>query len=729
MQDPAAKDLCSATTAPEPLFAGIFAAIMLAAAPALPAPAGTKASVRLTWDPNPEFNLTGYRVHYGPDSRTYLETLDAGTRSSTQLTSLTPGETYYCVITAVNTLGLESDYSNEISFSIPPRPASPLLQAPVVPQTPSGQSGSAQLSWTLSEEPHIAGYRLHYGPTAGEFPSKSLDVDDQTSVELAGLVPGETYICAVTAYNSYGTESDYSNQVSFTVPFPPEGPELLKAFVHGLDPDSTSRTPVLFPDTISIDGVDYAAIRYRMRATSLSRVRVVVERSLDLRDPQGWHSGHTILEDVRASADTPGMIEFVARSVSRRSKERREFFRLRYESLAPVPEQNSLQFLLLSDLDRLTTLKAYAHAIDPDSSLRLPVLIPETIEIMGRQYAGVRYRVRESALDQVRVIVERSTDLRNPNGWRSKDAVLADARTPPDALGTIEFLSRSMTPLSESPREFFRLRYEFLSPPPPESAVAPSGPLAGSDQITTLGAYVHGLEPGIASHDQVSFPETIEIDGVSYRGIGYRVMTSSLSRARVVVERSSDPSDPNGWERGQTVLSHVDLPPEAPGMLEFVVRSKTPTSESPADYFRLRYELLGPAPDGTTLQQLAPDLNPEEYASLRAFVHGLDPDSGSSERVLSPEIVQDNGAASFGFRYRLRVPSLSHVEVVVERSLDLTDPLGWRPAPAVVTDLGTVPDQPDMLEYVLRSASPVSGHPNAFYRLRYQLLTVQEPPH
>jgi uncharacterized repeat protein (TIGR02543 family) len=75
-------------------------------------------SVTLAWDANLESNLAGYKLYYGGASRSYTNVVNVGTALSAPL-NLLEGGTYYFAVTAVNTQGAESDYSTEVSYSIP----------------------------------------------------------------------------------------------------------------------------------------------------------------------------------------------------------------------------------------------------------------------------------------------------------------------------------------------------------------------------------------------------------------------------------------------------------------------------------------------------------------------------------------------------------------------------------------------------------------------------------
>jgi hypothetical protein len=86
--------------------------------------AGGTGSVSLAWDvPTTYVDGTlaagpvGFKVYYGTASRTYTHIIDVKTEPSCTVNSLAPG-TYYFAITAYDSSGIESDYSNELSKTI-----------------------------------------------------------------------------------------------------------------------------------------------------------------------------------------------------------------------------------------------------------------------------------------------------------------------------------------------------------------------------------------------------------------------------------------------------------------------------------------------------------------------------------------------------------------------------------------------------------------------------------
>ena len=76
------------------------------------------AEVALEWDPNKEPDLAGYKVYYGTLSRSYSVSIDVRNVTSHTVTGLQAGVLYFFAVTAHNTSGQESGYSNEVSTAI-----------------------------------------------------------------------------------------------------------------------------------------------------------------------------------------------------------------------------------------------------------------------------------------------------------------------------------------------------------------------------------------------------------------------------------------------------------------------------------------------------------------------------------------------------------------------------------------------------------------------------------
>lgn len=70
------------------------------------------------------------------------------------------------------------------------------------------------LGWNPNPEPNIAGYRLYYGTSSGNY-NYYVDAGNSTVVTLSSLGEATHYYFAVTAYNSSGIESPFSSEVSY----------------------------------------------------------------------------------------------------------------------------------------------------------------------------------------------------------------------------------------------------------------------------------------------------------------------------------------------------------------------------------------------------------------------------------------------------------------------------------------------------------------------------------
>ena len=85
-------------------------------------------TVTLAWDANTEPDLAGYKVYWGRSSGKYENTpvpTVAPSANPTFTTPALPNGTWYFAVTAYNTTGMESGYSNEVSTTIATAPAPP----------------------------------------------------------------------------------------------------------------------------------------------------------------------------------------------------------------------------------------------------------------------------------------------------------------------------------------------------------------------------------------------------------------------------------------------------------------------------------------------------------------------------------------------------------------------------------------------------------------------------
>ncbi len=170
-------------------------------------------SVNLAWDPNPGQDIARYTVYLGTSSGNYSTSISVGNTASARISNLVAGVTYFFAATATDSSGLESELSNEVTYTVP----AVLGPIPLGIQISSAASGSVTLAWDPSLGPDIAGYTIYLGTSSGKY-STTMFVGNVTSVTISNLVAGGTYYFAATAVDTLGFESEFSNELSYTVP-------------------------------------------------------------------------------------------------------------------------------------------------------------------------------------------------------------------------------------------------------------------------------------------------------------------------------------------------------------------------------------------------------------------------------------------------------------------------------------------------------------------------------
>ena len=123
-------------------------------------------TVILSWNPSTNADVVGYNLYYGGASQTYTNMASVGDLTNATVTGLIAGDEYFFAATSVDSTGLESVFSNEISYQVPggqPGPATP----PITWTNPAAivygtALGAGQLNAT-SSVPGI----FTYNPPAG----------------------------------------------------------------------------------------------------------------------------------------------------------------------------------------------------------------------------------------------------------------------------------------------------------------------------------------------------------------------------------------------------------------------------------------------------------------------------------------------------------------------------------------------------------------------------------
>ena len=76
---------------------------------------------------------------------------------------------------------------------------------------------SATLSWIAPPDPDVAGFRVYYGASSGNYVQavgSGVDIGQVTTYTVNGLVSGKSYYFAVSAYDVAGNESPLSGEAS-----------------------------------------------------------------------------------------------------------------------------------------------------------------------------------------------------------------------------------------------------------------------------------------------------------------------------------------------------------------------------------------------------------------------------------------------------------------------------------------------------------------------------------
>lgn len=105
---------------------GLVAAVITLAIILLLSAYVTGAPVNLRWDANPEQDIAGYRLYWGTESGFYEDSIVVQD-THYGVENLTAGTRYYFAVQAINTDGVTSEMSDEVSYVVPTPP-------PPVPQ-------------------------------------------------------------------------------------------------------------------------------------------------------------------------------------------------------------------------------------------------------------------------------------------------------------------------------------------------------------------------------------------------------------------------------------------------------------------------------------------------------------------------------------------------------------------------------------------------------------------
>jgi fibronectin type 3 domain-containing protein len=184
------------------------------------APAASAADVRLAWNAVSSAAVTGYTVHWGTGSRSYTSQLNPGEVTSATVTGLTEGRRYYFAVTAIDSQGARSAYSNEVSVIASSATDATAPSAPPSFTATAGSPSTVSLDWdAASDNVGVTGYRIERcsGASCTSF-AQIATTTTATSYSNTGLTASTHYRYRVRAIDAAGNLGAYSVVASVTTP-------------------------------------------------------------------------------------------------------------------------------------------------------------------------------------------------------------------------------------------------------------------------------------------------------------------------------------------------------------------------------------------------------------------------------------------------------------------------------------------------------------------------------
>ncbi|MCH8010394.1 MAG: VCBS repeat-containing protein [Candidatus Marinimicrobia bacterium] len=206
--------------------------------------------VTLRWDANTEADLHKYNIYSNTFSPpiTLIDSVVATSPPDTFYTdtSLTNGTLYYYRITAVDSAGNGSGFSNEVSGT--PQDLTPPAAPTGITATPG--DGQVSLSWSANTESDFYFYKVYRNtaPDTIGFSSIASVFQPNTTYNDLAVVNGTIYYYWVSAQDSSGNESGLSVMVS-AIPSAPN-PRLLMGTVTGWQESSSD---FAFDDSVNVN--------------------------------------------------------------------------------------------------------------------------------------------------------------------------------------------------------------------------------------------------------------------------------------------------------------------------------------------------------------------------------------------------------------------------------------------------------------------------------------------
>ena len=222
----------------------------------------------------------------------------------------------------------------------------------------SAIAASMQISWNANTDSDLAGYKVYYGTTSGTY-NANVNVGNVTTHTISDLSTGQTYYVAVTAYDTSANESEYSTEVSASIPVPDTTPPTGSILINTGSDSTTSRSVTLTLSATDNSGV--ASMRISNDGSTWSdECTFSTSQTWVLSDGDGLKTVYAMFKDTAGnwSAVVSDTINFGLDSDG-------DGITDEWETTSGLDANNPDDAGLDSDGDGFTNLEEYYNGTDP----------------------------------------------------------------------------------------------------------------------------------------------------------------------------------------------------------------------------------------------------------------------------------------------------------------------------------------------------------------------------